>query len=172
MHDWLDVAVLTKCKNKDGRFAVRNTAGLPFMLDIGDEVALVPPRIDLPRTAEVSEIRELGNGKFEVRFASIDGDVARGLEGMHCLLRRDSIDDELFEEPSAAWDGWSVVDGQDGYIGDVSGFVDNPAQSLLEIEVEGREDPVLVPVVDEIIVDVDVEAQTVHVELPKGLLDL
>ena len=172
MHDWLDVAVLTKCKNKDGRFAVHGSAGLPFMLDIGDEVALVPPRIDLPRTAEVSEIRELGNGKFEVRFASIEGDVARGLEGMHCLLRRDLIDDELFEGASAAWDGWRVIDAQDGYIGDVCGFVDNPAQSLLEIDIDGREDPVLVPVVDEIITDVDVDAQTVYVALPKGLLDL
>ena len=172
MHDWLDVAVLTKCKNKDGRFAVRCAAGLPFMLVEGDEVALVPPRTDLPRRVEVADARELGNGKFEVRFVDVDGDVARGLEGMHCLLRRDQIADELYEEPSAVWGGWRVIDEREGKIGEVSGFVDNPVQSLLEVSVPGKDDPVLVPVVDEIVLDVDVDAQTVHVALPNGLLDL
>ena len=50
--------------------------------------------------------------------------------------------------------------------------MDNPVQSLLEVSVPGKDDPVLVPVVDEIVLDVDVDAQTVHVALPNGLLDL
>ena len=98
--------------------------------------------------------------------------MARQMEGMHCLIRRDAIGEDLLEEPSAIWDGWRVVDERTGTIGEICGFLENPAQSLLEVNVIGRDKPVLVPVVDDIVLDVDIDRQEVRVSLPNGLLDL
>lgn len=171
MRAWIDVAVLAKPKNLDGRLVVRSTAGFPFLLEPGDEVAFVPPQTDLPRQAVVESVYELDERTAEVVFTGVDGDAARGLAGCHCLMRRALLDEELFEEEPVLWEGWEVVDATAGSIGHVSNLIDNGAQVLLEV---ARPDgsTALVPVVDEIVTNVDPEAMVVQVDLPAGLLDL
>ena len=172
MRTWIDVAVLAKCRNSKGRFAVRATAGLPFLLEPGDEVAFVPPRTDMPRRAIVDEVRETGEDSADVLFAEIqDRDVAQALVGSHCLIRRELVDEEALRQAPAIWDGWEVVDEVEGPIGHVAGFVQNPGQSLVEVERPGGK-TALIPVVDEIVLDVDPEARLVRVAVPNGLLDL
>ncbi|HAM14604.1 MAG TPA: 16S rRNA processing protein RimM [Eggerthellaceae bacterium] len=171
MREWIDVATLAKPKNLDGRLVVRSTAGLPFLLCEGDEVAFVPPRTDLPRRAVVESVRETGDRTAEVLFRGVGGPEAHGLAGCHCLIRRSLLDEQLFETEPALWDGWAVRDERAGEIGTVSGLVDNGAQALLEV---ARPDgsTLLVPVVDEIVSTADPEARIVLVSLPNGLLDL
>ena len=172
MRDWMDVAVLTKARNAKGRLVVRSTAGLPFLLEEGVEVAFVPPQTDLPRRAAVREVRSVDGASYEVLFEGVDVDSARGLVGCHCLMRRSDIDESLFGEKPDFWHGWQVLDEKAGPLGSVAGVVDNPAQSLLEVERSDGAGMLLVPVVDEIVRDVDIEARTVHVAVPDGLLDL
>lgn len=171
MHAWADVAHLVKTKNLDGRFVVHATAGLPLLLEEGDEVAFVPPQLDTPRKAVVQDIRFIDEYSAEILFDCIDGNAAHALVGAHCLIPRDCIDDSVFEEAPGMWDGWTVADAALGTIGHVAGLVDNPAQALLQVE---RPDGslALVPVVDDIVCSVDVDKRIVHVELPVGLLDL
>ena len=171
MRSWVDVAYLAKLRNLDGRFVVRSTAGLPFLLEVGDEVSLVPPKLDVPRNLTVSEVNELGDDSAEVRFDGIsNADEAWELVGMHCLIRRDLLDDVVFASAPGLWEGWKVVDGRLGEIGTVMGLIDNPAQSLLEVDHAGN--TVLVPLVDEIVLDVDVAGNVIRVDLPSGLLEL
>ena len=172
MRDWIDVAVLAKVSNMNGRLAVRSTAGLPILLEEGDEVAFVPPQTDLPRRAVVASVRLVDDRSANVEFEGVDGDAASGLVGCHCLMRRDSLDESLFEEEPALWEGWSVVDEKSGMLGAISGFVDNPAQALLEVERADGKGMLLVPVVDEIVLDADVGQRVVRVDLPNGLLDV
>ena len=171
MRAWADVAVLAKTKNLKGRFVVRAAAGLPFLLEEGDEVAFVPPKLDVPRRGVVSAVRLIDEQTAEVEFKGVDGNAAQALAGCHCLIMRNTIDASVFEDAPATWEGWKVLDDREGLIGIVRGFVDNPAQMLLEIE---RPDgnTVLVPVVDEIVHEVDSEGKSVLVTLPTGLLDL
>ena len=171
MRAWIDVAILAKPKNLDGRLVVRGTAGFPFLLEEGDEVAFVPPQTDLPRRAVVESINEIDDRSAEVIFEGVDGPAAQGLAGCHCLIRRDSLDESLFEEEPALWEGWTLVDEQAGEVGTVRDLVSNPGQDLLEVD---RPDgsTLLVPVVDEIIKDVDVESRKIQTVLPQGLLDL
>ena len=167
----MDVATLAKTKNLKGRFVAKAAAGLPFLLEEGDEIALVPPKLDVPRNVVVSEVVVLDDATAEICFEGVDDPgVAGELVGMHCLIRRDEIDESCFEEVPGMWQGWVVVDSQDGPIGSVAGIVDNGAQQLLEVEREGKY--VYVPVVDEIVSKVDAEAREVRVELPGGFLDL
>ena len=172
MRAWIDVAVLAKTRNSKGRFAVHATAGLPFLLEEGDEVAFVPPQTDVPRNGVVSAVRLLDDSSADVEFEGIqDAGIARQMVGMHCLIKRDLVDDSVFESAAGAWEGWAVVDEKEGELGFVSDLIENPAQDLLEVE---RPDgsTVLVPVVEEIVRSVDVKSATVYVNLPQGLLDL
>ena len=177
MREWMDVAVLTKTRNLKGGLVVQGATGLPFLLSEGDEVAFVPPQTDLPRRACVQWVRKIDELSAEVGFESVDADTARGLVGCHCLIRRDELDVTAFEEEPALWNGWSVVDAKAGFVGRVADVIDNPGQMLLEVERCTESDTtgqgrVLVPVVDEIVLDVDLEACKVQVDLPNGLLDL
>ena len=69
------------------------------------------------------------------------------------------------------WDGWRVIDVTAGEIGTVSGLVDNPGQMSLEV-LRANGATVLVPAVDEIVLEVSPEEGVVRTDLPKGLLDL
>jgi len=172
MRTWIDVAVLAKARNSKGRFVVHATAGLPFLLEPGDEVALVPPQLDIPRNVVVGEVRSIDDAQAELTFEGVDApDVVRQMVGMHCLIRRDLVDESVFSEAPGTWDGWRVIDDVDGFIGEVSDVVENPAQTLLEVT-RPNGGAVLVPVVDAIVHDVDVEKQEIYVELPNGLLEL
>ena len=172
MRTWIDVAVLAKTRNSKGRFVVRATTGLPFLLEPGDEVALVPPQIDVPRNVVVGEVRPIDDMQAELTFEGVDApDLARQMVGMHCLIRRELVDEAVFSEAPGTWDGWRVIDDVDGFIGEVSDVIENPAQTLLEVTRPNGQ-TVLVPAVDAIVHDVDVEKQAVFVMLPNGLLEL
>lgn len=171
MRTWVDVAVLAKSRNLDGRFVARAAAGLPFLLEEGDSVALVPPKLDVPRTVTVSRIVLLDDERAEVSFEEVsDAGIAAELVGMHCLIKRDLIDAESFEEAPALWEGWPIVDASLGEIGTLVGVVENTAQTLLEVDRNGS--IVLVPFVDEIVTEIDVDDERILVNLPKGLLEL
>ena len=66
--------------------------------------------------------------------------------------------------------GFKVIDANFGALGIVAGVNDSTAQHLFEIEYNGKE--ILVPINDEIIVKVDRESKTLHLDTPEGLIDL
>ena len=172
MREWADVAVLLKTKNLKGGLVVQGTAGLPFLLQVGDEVAFVPPQTDLPRRARVASVLEGDGYTAQVLFEGVGEDEARGLVGCHCLVRRSMLADELYAEEPALWEGWRVVDESAGEVGEVAGFAENPGQShLLVRRADGRGE-LLVPVVDDIVLHVDAGERLVRVALPNGLLEL
>ena len=171
MRTWVDVAILAKSRNLDGRFVARAAAGLPFLLEEGDTVSLVPPKLDVPRTVTVSHVVLLDDDRAEITFDEVDDvGVASELVGMHCLIKRDLIDTESFEEAPALWEGWPIVDALLGEIGTLVGVVENTAQTLLEVDRNGSR--VLIPLVDEIVTNIDVDGERIHVNLPIGLLEL
>lgn len=173
MRAWMDVAVLAKARGKDGRLVAKAAAGLPFLLEPGDEVALVPPRTDVRRCAVVRDVEAIDEASALVRLVGVEDDAgSRELGGMHCLIRRDLVDAAAYDRPSSLWEGWAVVDSSLGEVGTVRSIVDNPAHPLLDVERADGAGSVLVPVVGEIVTGVDAPGRTVAVTLPSGLLDL
>lgn len=175
MRAWLDVATLVKTRNLGGRFVVKSATGLPFLLVEGDEVAFVPPRTDMPRSAVVESVSLIDENTGDVSFDCVsDMATAKELVGSHCLVRRDGLDPALLEEPSGLWEGWTAADMDGAKIGDIVGIVENPGQSLLEISTGSHDadHPILVPIVDEIVREVDPQLQIVRVDMPAGLAEL
>lgn len=171
MREWADIAVLAKAKNLQGGFVVRSAASLPFLLEEGMEVAFVPPALDVPRRAIVSSIDEQG-GEFLVFFEGIvDRSTAEALAGCHCLVRRADLPEDALAAGSRGLVGWVARDDEAGFSGMVCAVIENPGQTLLELEDEGGK-TVLVPLVDEFVRAFDEEARLIELNAPAGLFDL
>ena len=162
MGSWTNVAALLRAKTNEGGLSVKPTEGLPFLLEKGMEVTFVPPVLRIPRSGKVLDVEEIAEGRYMVWFDCIDNRTdAEKLEG-HIDLT-----------------GFSVVDENAGCIGRVVRIDENPAHALLVVDrgsvsdsFEGREDEVLIPLVDEFLVAVEEEMGEIRVSLPDGLLDL
>src|SRR6218665_488969 len=66
--------------------------------------------------------------------------------------------------------GFDVVDARLGNIGKIVAINDSAAQPLFEIDKEGTE--ILVPMIDNFIVEVSREKKTIFLDTPEGLVDL
>lgn len=65
---------------------------------------------------------------------------------------------------------FTVVDAEHGKLGFINNYMENPAQTLLYMLLNGKE--TLIPFVDEFILEIDWENETIHTQLPDGLLDI
>ncbi len=173
MRAWADVAVLAKTRNLNGGFVAKSAAGLPFLLEPGTEVALVPPVLDAPRRARVEAIERRDERTAFVLLSGIDDiAVAKALVGCHLLARRDDIDWSALDQLPASWEGWTVRDVVHGDLGAVSSIIENPGQALIAVARPDGSGETLIPVVDEFIRTVDVDERLIEVGVPEGLLDL
>lgn len=66
--------------------------------------------------------------------------------------------------------GFTIKDQNFGLVGTIKSINDSTAQSLFEIDRDGKE--VLIPMNDEFIIEVDKTNKTILVNTPEGLIDL
>lgn len=66
--------------------------------------------------------------------------------------------------------GYEAIDKSLGSLGEVVSIMEMPMQQLLVFEINGKE--VLVPAVEDFIVNIDNPSQKIHLELPEGLVDV
>ena len=108
-----------------------------------------------------------------VKLEDVDSeDEARTFMGKEVYFPKDAVSDEDLEG-DASWDaviGFSVKDVHKGFIGDIVDVDDSTINVLLRVDHDGKE--VLIPAVDELIVNIDQDAENITVDLPEGLLEL
>ena len=66
--------------------------------------------------------------------------------------------------------GFEVIDSLQGQIGTITGVNDRSSQVLLEVEYNYRQ--ILIPLVDELIQQLDKQKKQLYLSIPEGLLDL
>jgi 16S rRNA processing protein RimM len=66
--------------------------------------------------------------------------------------------------------GFEVRDQQLGVVGKVHGFSSNGEQDLLVLKHNGKE--VLIPLIEEFVIEIDFDRGLIEMDLPEGLLDL
>lgn len=173
MRTWANVAELSRTKTLTGGLVARCAPGLPFLLEEGMEVAFVPPQHDAPRRARVQSVQDAGRGTFLVSFEGVDSiDVAELLVGCSCLVKRADLPEQALAAEADGFEGFEVRDERAGLVGTVESVIENPGQFLLSIARADGGDPVLVPLVDALVVEIDEDARRIDVDLPDGLLDL
>ena len=118
----------------------------------------------------IKDVRLNGN-KAVAEFEDITPEESLALVGRELYLPLDMLpklegNQFYFHEVT----GFRVVDEEQGDIGVLQTVIEYPAQPLFQIDKEGVE--ILIPVIDEVIKQVDREQKVIHIAAPKGLIDL
>ncbi len=105
-----------------------------------------------------------------LRLQGIDSiEMASPLIGKTLLLPKKNVGKEE-EDDSLHVEDYLIIDAQYGELGRVLEMVEYPYQTLAKIIWQSRE--VLVPMVDEIVLEINDKKKTVLVQLPEGLLEI
>lgn len=123
----------------------------------------------IPFFMTLFELRQKGQAR--VHFEGIDDeDAARSLLKHELYLPLDvlpELDGTDFYYHEIA--GYQAYDTEAGLIGVIQSVVEGGAQDLFSIDANGKE--VLIPVVDELIIELDREKKTILINTPEGLID-
>jgi 16S rRNA processing protein RimM len=121
---------------------------------------------------QIQVIEKAGTSQAIVKFEDINnGDQAAELKGCALYLPLNTLpalDDDQFYFHEII--GFTVVDKQLGKLGTVTNVYNLEHQDLIAMDYQNRE--VLIPMIDDIVLSVDREAQHLEVDLPEGLLDV
>lgn len=153
-----EVTVQVFTDDPDARFAPGER------LVVRDGAPGLPAELTVTRARWNKQILVVGFGE------SPDRNAAEALRGTQLFAAPEDRgeDGEWYEDDLLDL----AVEADGRRIGTVTGLTTGPAQDLLEIAVDGREEPVLVPFVEEIVPEVDEERGVVVLTPPPGLLDL
>lgn len=116
-------------------------------------------------------IDQLNGNKAVATFEEIGADQALALVGHDLYLPLDllpKLEGNKFYFHEVV--GFRVIDAEKGDIGTLEQVIEYPAQPLFQIMKNGVE--VLVPVIDEVVEEVDREQKILRIKAPKGLIDL
>jgi 16S rRNA processing protein RimM len=94
---------------------------------------------------------------------------AKKLIGKNVYVKEDIIAGYSKESP-LLWIGFNIVDKTLGSLGQIEDVFQAGPQWLAKIDHEGKE--VLIPLIDQMILDLNIRNKFIRMDLPEGLLDL
>lgn len=150
-------------------------------LDSSADVHFVPPKVDVPRNGHIVSSTPLQNSRVSLTFDSVSSvEVSSQLVGVHCLVEKAHLADCNFSEVPTSklfttdFSEWCIKDTETDFSGVVRRLIHTSAQPLLEVEAISSTSSacILVPLADDLIVDLDEASQVLLMKLPNGLLDL
>ena len=172
MNKYIKVAHLKAVRHGSSKLVAQCVAGFPYALECGMEVHFVPPVLDAPRTAQVTNVSAPTPKGYVVEFGSVNSpEVAEALAGCYCLAKASDLPRAMLGTDACDVHGFAVVDEAAGLVGKVLSIDALPGQLMLEVERKGQS-VVQIPYVDEFIKSVNEEEKCIHTTLPAGLLDL
>lgn len=156
---------ISKTHGLRGEVSVITTVDLPLESLVGVEAWFVPPPATV-RSARIAAVRPGPKGPLLTLEGVTDITVAGSLRGSTLLVRAAEIPEQ---EPELDPIGFTVLDEQRGEIGVVQDVIETGANDVWVVQ--GRFGEVLVPVIDDVIEDIDEDAEVVHVRLLPGLIE-
>ena len=158
------IGQVLKSNGRDGELLVSFSGIAPEDIDLEEPVFIEFDGLPVPFYFEAFTQR--GNSRALVR-----------LTGVHSLTDADELagailyaEDDLYEDEEEDLTGWTVLDADGTKVGTVSAHEDIPGNPCIWVET-GRGE-CLLPLREELLLEVDEEKQTLRMEIPEGLLDL
>ena len=158
------IAQVLKSNGRDGELLLGFVGIAPEDIDTEEPVFIEFDGLPVPFYFESFTPR--GNTRALVR-----------LTGVHNLTDADELagaavyaEDDLYEDEEEDLTGWTVLDADGTKVGTVSAHEDIPGNPCIWVETGHGE--VLVPLHEELVLDVDETAQALRMEIPEGLLNL
>ena len=121
------------------------------------------------------KIKSLKNQKkniYRISFNSIDSEnKAEKLRNVEIYCEKNQLSEEDFNaSETKQLIGYKLIDINKKHIGEIVNIINNYQQDL--IEVMYIEKKLLIPYVDEMIIQIDHNEKVIEMELPDGILDL
>jgi 16S rRNA processing protein RimM len=160
---------VVKTHGLKGEVSVAVATDLPFELPEGLDVWFVPPPASA-RSGRIQSVRPGPKGPL-VKISGVDDiDSAYALCGTEMLAKRADIPEEWFEaaEEEFSADGMIVTDVVRGLLGEVVETILTGANDVWVVH--GPLGEVLLPVIDDVVLEIDEEAGTISVRALDGLL--
>ena len=158
------IGQVLKSNGRDGELLVSFSGISPEDIDLEEPVFIEFDGLPVPFYFEAFSQR--GNSRALVR-----------LTGVHSLTDADELagavlyaEDDLYEDEEEDLTGWTVLDADGTKVGTVSAHEDIPGNPCIWVETSHGES--LLPLREELVLDVDETEKTLRMEIPKGLLDL
>ena len=158
------IGQVLKSNGRDGELLVSFSGIAPEDIDLEEPVFIEFDGLPVPFYFEAFTQR--GNSRALVR-----------LTGVHNLTDADELagavlyaEDDLYEDEEEDLTGWTVLDADGTKVGTVSAHEDIPGNPCIWVET-GRGESLL-PLREELVLDVDETEKTLRMEIPEGLLDL
>ena len=158
------IGQVLKSNGRDGELLVSFTGIAPEEIDLEEPVFIEFDGLPVPFYFEAFTQR--GNSRALVR-----------LTGVHNLTDADELagavlyaEDDLYEDEEEDLTGWTVLDADGTKVGTVSAHEDIPGNPCIWVETGHGES--LLPLREELVLDVDETEKTLRMEIPEGLLDL
>jgi 16S rRNA processing protein RimM len=120
----------------------------------------------------IDQIRVKGSNHAMIRFLDLDSTADMIALVDRLIFLPNSLKVKAGKAKNFDLDlvGFSVTDETQGEIGTVVSIIEMPMQELLEIEFRGKQ--ILIPLVDEIVLDMDEMKKILYIRAPEGLIDL
>ena len=158
------IGQVLKSNGRDGELLVSFSGISPEDIDLEEPVFIEFDGLPVPFYFEAFSQR--GNSRALVR-----------LTGVHSLTDADELagavlyaEDDLYEDEEEDLTGWTVLDADGTKVGTVSAHEDIPGNPCIWVETGHGE--CLLPLREELVLDVDETEKTLRMEIPEGLLDL
>ena len=158
------IAQVLKSNGREGELLVGFVGIAPEDIDLEEPVFIEFDGLPVPFYFESFTPR--GNTRALVRLTGV-----RNLTDAEELVGRDvCAEDDLYEDEEDDLTGWTVLDADGTEVGTVSAHEDIPGNPCIWVETGHGE--VLVPLREELVLEVDEKKQTLRMIIPEGLLDL
>ena len=158
------IGQVLKSNGRDGELLVGFTGIAPEEIDLEEPVFIEFDGLPVPFYFE--SFTQRGNTRALVR-----------LTGVHNLTDADELagallyaEDDLYEDEEEDLTGWTVLNADGTKVGTVSAHEDIPGNPCIWVETGHGES--LLPLREELVLDVDETKQTLRMSIPEGLLDL
>ena len=158
------IGQVLKSNGRDGELLVSFSGIAPEDIDLEEPVFIEFDGLPVPFYFEAFTQR--GNSRALVR-----------LTGVHSLTDADELagailyaEDDLYEDEEEDLTGWTVLDADSNKVGVVSAHEDIPGNPCIWVETGHGE--CLLPLREELVLDVDETEKALRMEIPEGLLDL
>ena len=158
------IAQVLKSNGRDGELLVSFSGIAPEDIDLEEPVFIEFDGLPVPFYFE--SFTQRGNSRALVR-----------LTGVHSLTDADELagaaiyaEDDLYEDEEEDLTGWTVLDADGTKVGTVSAHEDIPGNPCIWVETGHGE--CLLPLREELVLDVDETEKALRMEIPEGLLDL
>jgi 16S rRNA processing protein RimM len=151
-----------------GEVVARSEGDHPFFVAEGMRVWFVPPPVTI-RDSVIESVRETPKG-FVLRLAGVcDPDTAQSLIGTTLSVSEADLPEGWdAEEPDEV--GFTVIDEERGELGEIVEIIVTGANDVWVVR-GGPLGEVLIPVIEDCVVEIDAETRIARVRLLPGLLE-